>query len=69
MLKVLETISDNLKEIHPEVMTAVPRLLEKVYDKIIAKGADLTGVKKKLFFWAVDLGPTMATLWTKWLGV
>ena len=52
----LETISDNLKEIHPEVMTAVPRLLEKVYDKIIAKGAGLTGVKKKLFFWAVDLG-------------
>jgi long-chain acyl-CoA synthetase len=52
----LETISDNLKEIHPDVMTAVPRLLEKVYDKIIAKGADLTGVKKKLFFWAVELG-------------
>ena len=52
----LETISDNLKEIHPEVMTAVPRLLEKVYDKIIAKGSDLTGVKSKLFFWAVDLG-------------
>jgi long-chain acyl-CoA synthetase len=52
----LETISANLQEIHPEVMTAVPRLLEKVYDKIIAKGDDLTGVKKKLFFWAVDLG-------------
>ena len=52
----LETISDNLKEVHPEVMTAVPRLLEKVYDKIIAKGADLTGIKKKLFFWAVALG-------------
>ncbi|RMB61092.1 long-chain fatty acid--CoA ligase [Dokdonia sinensis] len=52
----LETISDNLKEVKPIVMTAVPRLLEKVYDKIIAKGADLTGVKKKLFFWAVDLG-------------
>lgn len=52
----LETISDNLKEIHPEVMTAVPRLLEKVYDKIIAKGADLTGIKKQLFFWAVALG-------------
>ena len=52
----LETISDNLKEVHPEVMTAVPRLLEKVYDKIIAKGTDLTGVKKKLFFWAVELG-------------
>lgn len=52
----LETISDNLKEINPQVMTAVPRLLEKVYDKIIAKGMDLTGIKKKLFFWAVDLG-------------
>ena len=52
----LETISDNLKEVKPIVMTAVPRLLEKVYDKIIAKGADLTGIKKKLFFWAVDVG-------------
>ncbi|MEP2937267.1 MAG: long-chain fatty acid--CoA ligase [Gilvibacter sp.] len=52
----LETISDNLKEIKPQVMTAVPRLLEKVYDKIYAKGADLTGIKKKLFFWAVELG-------------
>lgn len=52
----LETISENLKEVKPEVMTAVPRLLEKVYDKIYAKGAELTGVKKKLFFWAVDLG-------------
>lgn len=52
----LETISDNLKEVKPQVMTAVPRLLEKVYDKIIAKGADLTGIKKKLFFWAVDVG-------------
>ncbi|RRO25609.1 AMP-dependent synthetase/ligase [Flavobacteriaceae bacterium 14752] len=52
----LETISDNLKEIKPDVMSAVPRLLEKVYDKIIAKGADLTGIKKALFFWAVKLG-------------
>ncbi len=52
----IETISDNLKEIKPHVMTAVPRLLEKVYDKIYAKGADLSGIKKKLFFWAIDLG-------------
>lgn len=52
----LETISDNLKEVKPEVMSAVPRLLEKVYDKIIAKGTDLTGIKKRLFFWAVELG-------------
>tara|TARA_Y100000815_G_C13347792_1_gene502762 strand:+ start:3212 stop:4978 length:1767 start_codon:yes stop_codon:yes gene_type:complete len=52
----LDTISENLKEVQPQTMTAVPRLLEKVYDKIIAKGTELTGVKKKLFFWAVELG-------------
>ena len=52
----IDAISDNLKEVKPDVMSAVPRLLEKVYDKIIAKGADLTGIKKALFFWAVKLG-------------
>jgi long-chain acyl-CoA synthetase len=52
----LETIGDNLKEVKPEVFSTVPRLLEKVYDKIVAKGADLTGIKKKLFFWALELG-------------
>ncbi len=52
----IEAISDNLKEVKPDVMTAVPRLLEKVYDKIYAKGTELTGIKKKLFFWAVELG-------------
>lgn len=52
----LDKISDNIKEVKPTVMTVVPRLLEKVYDKIIAKGTDLTGIKKKLFFWAVELG-------------
>ena len=52
----LETISENLNEIHPHVMSAVPRLLEKVYDKIYAKGANLKGIKKMLFFWAVNVG-------------
>jgi long-chain acyl-CoA synthetase len=52
----LETIGDNLREVKPQVFTAVPRLLEKVYDKIVAKGADLTGVKKAMFFWALKLG-------------
>ncbi|QAA81525.1 long-chain fatty acid--CoA ligase [Aequorivita sp. H23M31] len=52
----LDTISQNLNEVKPEVMTAVPRVLEKVYDKIYAKGGELTGIKKKLFFWAIDLG-------------
>ena len=52
----IEKISDNLKEVKPHVMSVVPRLLEKVYDKIHAKGADLTGIKKALFFWALDLG-------------
>jgi len=52
----LETIADNLREVKPQVMTAVPRLLEKVYDKIYAKGEELSGVKQKLFYWAVNIG-------------
>lgn len=52
----IEMISENLKEVKPHVITAVPRLLEKVYDKIIAKGSTVGGVKQKLFFWAVELG-------------
>jgi long-chain acyl-CoA synthetase len=52
----IEKISENLQEVQPYFMTAVPRLLEKVYDKIYAKGSELEGIKKKLFYWAVDLG-------------
>jgi long-chain acyl-CoA synthetase len=52
----IEKISDNIKEISPSVMTGVPRLIEKVYEKIIAKGTELTGIKKKLFFWAIEIG-------------
>ena len=52
----LETIAENLKEVKPHLFTTVPRLLEKVYEKIMEKGAALTGVKRKLFDWAVALG-------------
>ncbi len=52
----IDTIGDNLKEVKPQVFGTVPRLLEKVYDKIIAKGAELSGIKKLMFFWAVNLG-------------
>lgn len=52
----LETIGANLLEVKPYCFTTVPRMLEKVFDKIIAKGNDLTGFKKKLFFWAIDVG-------------
>lgn len=51
----LETIGDNLKEVKPHLFTTVPRLLEKVYDKIMAKGNQLTGAARKLFFWAHGL--------------
>ena len=51
----LDTIGDNLKEVKPAMFTTVPRLLEKVYDRIMSKGAELTGFKRKLFFWAHDL--------------
>jgi len=51
----LETIGDNLREVKPNGFTTVPRLLEKVFERIMSKGKELTGVKRKLFFWAVDL--------------
>lgn len=51
----LETIGDNLKEVTPDLFTTVPRLLEKVYDRIMHKGSELTGIKRKLFFWAHGL--------------
>ena len=52
----IEKLVENAQEVKPQVMTAVPRLYEKIYDKIILKGQELSGLKKKLFFWAVDLG-------------
>jgi long-chain acyl-CoA synthetase len=52
----LEDLGDRIREVQPDVFTAVPRLLEKIYDKIIAKGEALTGVKRALFFWALELG-------------
>jgi long-chain acyl-CoA synthetase len=52
----IEKISENVKEVKPHLMSVVPRLLEKVFDKIFAKGEELSGIKKKLFFWAVALG-------------
>jgi long-chain acyl-CoA synthetase len=51
----METIGDNLKEVKPQLFTTVPRLLEKVYEKIMQKGEELTGIKRKLFFWAHGL--------------
>ena len=47
------TIAENIREIKPHILTTVPRLLEKVYDKIIDKGSKLKGFKKAIFFWAV----------------
>ena len=52
----LETIGDNLREIKPNGFTTVPRLLEKVFEKIMHKGNELTGIKRRLFFWSVSLG-------------
>ncbi|MDP2721705.1 MAG: long-chain fatty acid--CoA ligase [Bacteroidales bacterium] len=52
----MATIVDNIQEVKPHIMTTVPRLLEKVYDKILAKGRHLKGIKKQIFFYAVNLG-------------
>jgi long-chain acyl-CoA synthetase len=50
------TIADNIKDVQPHLLSTVPRLLEKVYDKIIAKGRTLKGIKKQIFFWSVNIG-------------
>jgi long-chain acyl-CoA synthetase len=52
----METIGANLLEVKPDLFTTVPRLLEKVYERIMAKGAELKGIKRSLFFWAVEVG-------------
>lgn len=52
----LDKVGDNLKEVKPDMFTCVPRLLEKVFDKIMEKGNSLNGISKKLFNWAVELG-------------
>src|SRR5690606_32214196 len=52
----LELLGENIKEIKPHAFNTVPRLLEKIYDKIVAKGYELSGIKKGLFFWALNLG-------------
>lgn len=51
----LETIGENLKEVSPDVMTVVPRLVEKVYAKIYETGANAGGLKTKIFMWALSL--------------
>ena len=52
----LDTIGTDMKEVKPHIFSAVPRVLEKVYDKIMATGETLTGLKRTLFFWAIGLG-------------
>lgn len=51
----LETIGDNLKEIQPQVFVSVPRLIERVYEKITATGEKLTGTKRKIFDWSMRI--------------
>jgi long-chain acyl-CoA synthetase len=52
----MATIAVNMREIQPDGFDTVPRILEKIYDTVIAKGKKLSGIKKKIFFWAVKVG-------------
>ncbi len=54
--EAIDKIAENAQDIKPNLMSVVPRLLEKVYDKIYAKGSELSGIKSKLFHWAIELG-------------
>lgn len=51
----LDKIGDNIREVQPHIFTCVPRLLEKVFEKILNAGYQLKGAKKKIFFWSVNL--------------
>jgi long-chain acyl-CoA synthetase len=64
----LDTIAENLKEVNPTLFSTVPRLLEKTYEKIMAKGAELTGIKRKLFYWSVDLANDYDNIKSKGIG-
>jgi long-chain acyl-CoA synthetase len=52
----MDTIGEDFKSVKPHIFSAVPRVLEKVYEKIMATGEQLTGVKRKLFFWSLSVG-------------
>ncbi len=52
----IDTIASNLKEVKPQVFVTVPRLLEKIYERILSTGSQLSGIKKNLFYWALNLG-------------
>lgn len=62
----METIVADIQYVKPQVFSTVPRLLEKVYDKILEKGKELTGIKKNLFFWALKLGENFETDASSW---
>ncbi|MFZ1617734.1 MAG: AMP-dependent synthetase/ligase, partial [Flavobacteriales bacterium] len=69
-LENYEHIGENIKDVRPHVFTAVPRLLEKIYDSILAKGEALTGIKRKLFFLSIEVGEEYdvhgKSLWYRW---
>jgi len=52
----IDTLGENLNEVHPHGFASVPRVLEKLFDKIMLKGKELKGIKRWLFDWAVKLG-------------
>ncbi len=52
----IDTLGEDIKSVKPQIFSAVPRVLEKVYEKIMATGESLTGIKRALFFWAIRLG-------------
>jgi long-chain acyl-CoA synthetase len=67
----IDTIGDNLRELQPDIFSCVPSLLQKVYNRITSKGAELTGIKRKLFFWSIriaekyDVGPNAPGMFYK----
>lgn len=66
----LATIADNIKEINPTMMSAVPRLLEKIYDKLFLAGKKLSFVQRNIYYWAFHLATRYQlegmSAWQQW---
>ncbi|MEJ2635640.1 MAG: long-chain fatty acid--CoA ligase [Calditrichia bacterium] len=52
----IDTVAENLNEVHPTIMTSVPRFFEKVYARVLESLEEGSAVKRKIFFWAIELG-------------
>jgi long-chain acyl-CoA synthetase len=60
-VEAVDLVPQALLEVHPTVIAAVPRFFEKIYAKLMEQGSKATGIKRKLFDWAIDVARRAAS--------